>query len=1282
MNCRLVYRFIRRVGRRLAARRLALTFLLAIWLISTATAHAQTLTWDPNGNGTDGSGNWDTTSSFWSPNLTGGGSDTTWINGDTAAFGYAGGSGGNVTLTTATTPPIAGLVFNTDPGAFTFAGSPTLTLGSGGITVAATDGTETFGNTLAIALSATQNWTNNSTTGTLTINSAVSNATGTSGTQTLTIGGAGNTTVGGVMSNNAGTLALTMSGSGTLTFNGSAVNTFSGGVKVNGGTLALNFANLVTPTDLINNGNSLTMGGGMLSILGKNVASATSSQTFNGTTLNAGSNIIAINKGASATSATLNLGAITRNPGSAVNFQPNTAWTATPSTTEIVKTTGVTYDGVSYAVPGSGTIYVGAGFWGDTGSGIRYIQINSSGQFVLGPSSTAWTNSGSSATTVYNDGTTNQTLTASESMYAILCNNTNAQNLAITLGSASNAFTLTLNGMLHLNTGSVTLQQGTAGGTVQIGNEKDLVINASSTGGITISAPIINNGANASAVTINSFGTGVTTLSGVNAYTGGTFVNQGTLALGPTGSLANTAVAVGNGTSSNGTLVLNGSYTIGSGTAASLTVNGGTSTTGQGTLAFSSTEANPSTLSLNGALTLGSSTAPALLNFNMGNTSVDSITTNSLTINAGRATLSLSQLAGTTIAAGTSGSPDVYTLMTSANTITNAAGLTFSGGATGFVSNGVLYRLSNTSTTELLSVSTLSVPTNAYWYGINDASWSSYNAASVTNPTNWVTAVNNTTDAGGPPGATTNVFFNANAATSHFATTLDGNVSILSLTFNSNTAGANAVSIAPGTPLTSALTIGSGGITVNSGAGANSISAAVVLGAGQSWSNSSASLLTASGGVTGTANLALNANSTGGITLSTTSLNNTGSLTISGSGSGPTIISAPIGSAVTTISDTAAGNLTLSGATIANTGAITFSGTGSSTVTFSAAAINTTNTITNNGTTSGTTTISGVIGTNVTGVVENSVSIHIDLGQYYATSGLTIKAGTVNGTGGANSFGAGSITLGDSAADTANATLSGNSGAVSYANPIVLASGTTGTLTIQNLDVSTAQTFSGGVTGNNSFTITDPSTGTTATTTFSTNPINNAGTITVAGTTQSGAVTISGGVGGGTSGLVTGVLENSTTAPLTISTTALTVAATGTTLTDGLGAKLFTVSGGIGGTGNLILNNNSATASNITLSTTAANNTGTISTNSGTPGSTLTPLWGRTSKASWKTAQLQSCFSPARIARMRMALPSSRARSAWATPQPPAPARSPSAPAPPTARSTSTARRTRSIGPR
>ena len=54
-------------------------------------------------------------------------------------------------------------------------------------------------------------------------------------------------------------------------------------------------------------------------------------------------------------------------------------------------------------------------------------------------------------------------------------------------------------------------------------------------------------------------------------------------------------------------------------------------------------------------------------------------------------------------------------------------------------------------------------------------------------------------------------------------------------------------------------------ITVNSGAGAFTISAPLVLGADQTWTNGSANTITVSGGVTGTASLVMNANSTGGI---------------------------------------------------------------------------------------------------------------------------------------------------------------------------------------------------------------------------------------------------------------------------------------------------------------------------------------------------------------------------------------------------------------------------------
>lgn len=159
------------------------------------------------------------------------------------------------------------------------------------------------------------------------------------------------------------------------------------------------------------------------------------------------------------------------------------------------------------------------------------------------------------------------------------------------------------------------------------------------------------------------------------------------------------------------------------------------------------------------------------------------------------------------------------------------------------------------------------------------------------------------------------VFSSGTNFTAASAITISGAVLAKSLTFQQ----AGAVTLS-GT----GITLGTGGVNFSNGAGANTISAPITLAAAQSITNSDDSVQTISGGVTGAYNLALKAESTGGLTVSTGAVNNAGAISNTGGSTGPTLISASLGSSVTGVTQNSSTSpLTLSGANSSYAGPVT-----------------------------------------------------------------------------------------------------------------------------------------------------------------------------------------------------------------------------------------------------------------------------------------------------------------------------------------------------------------------
>ncbi len=407
--------------------------------------------------------------------------------------------------------------------------------------------------------------------------------------------------------------------------------------------------------------------------------------------------------------------------------------------------------------------------------------------------------------------------------------------------------------------------------------------------------------------------------------------------------------------------------------------------------------------------------------------------------------------------------------------------------------------------------------------------------------------------------------------------------------------------------------------------------------------NFSATAFAFRGDITGTGNLILFPNGA----ISVTNVNIAGTIVNSGVSTPSAYIYGTVGSNVTAIIENSASSpMYVSGALMVNSngtslinsngalltlsgnvwgaGNLTIYNNGSlvNGIKLSGNTINNTGVITNSGTGSGGAMISANISNKVSRVVQNSTNSMLTLsGANTFTNGLIIRAGTVKAILSVNALGANTnlVTIGDIAgANDATLVLYLYS---TFAQPITIASnntgiatiraenqlGVSGAVTLQNHDLTLATFYtttpasmsvSGGISGSGNLALNITTNGSGIT--LSAVAVNHSGTITNLGAGSAAAV-ISGGVGSN----VTAITQASASSALTIDTAPILVNSAGTTLANISAGDAKLTAEYVGGTGNLVLKNNTAIDGGISLLTQNITNMGWVVNSGSGSGSTL-----------------------------------------------------------------------------
>ena len=378
---------------------------------------------------------------------------------------------------------------------------------------------------------------------------------------------AGSLTINSVISDAAGqTYGLTKTGAGTLTL--SAANTYTGATTVAQGILALNFSAATATSGIISSSSALvlgglgTSGGGLAyqnptlpTLLATAASNTASSQTFNGTTINSGENVV-IARGNGTGNMTINLGAISMNStGTAINaggtvlFNDDTsgaAGTGIITTTTANDATGILggYAVINAAGANSSTFQKPTAYAVSAGTGTAAGAITAyvaTGANAISTTGTALTSNALANYQVTASGVTALTAPASATT------NINTLSLApaatsdttLTIGTGGTLLLGTTGGFLTGNgAGALTITGGslTAGTTATGGT----IYLQQGGGAIVINSNITNNAASGPvSVVFDAYNSnaGTANFTGTNTFSGGLYLNAGRFQSGTTSAI-------------------------------------------------------------------------------------------------------------------------------------------------------------------------------------------------------------------------------------------------------------------------------------------------------------------------------------------------------------------------------------------------------------------------------------------------------------------------------------------------------------------------------------------------------------------------------------------------------------------------------------------------------------------------------------------------------------------------------------------------------------------------